>query len=103
MLYESRERGGNPAPISPGGKRWQGAVPFSSDQVIKAVERQGYSIKGGKGKRGSHRTWARPGNPGDRHSTVTIPLNKKPLATGTLASILRQLGIDEATLRDWLK
>ena len=78
-------------------------MPYSSDDLIKAVERQGYVRKEGKGRRGTHRTWARPGKPGELHNTVTIPLSKKRIADGTLRSILRQLDISEATLKDWLR
>ena len=78
-------------------------MPFSSDDVIRAIEGQGYLRKEGRGRRGTHRTWARPGPPGSLHQTATVPLNNKRLPDGTLRSILRQLGIDEATLRSWLK
>lgn len=78
-------------------------MPWSSDEVIKAVELQGYRRKGGKGKRGSHRTWAKSGAPGELHNTVTIPLNKSRIPDGTLRSILRQLGISEDVLDSWKK
>jgi predicted RNA binding protein YcfA (HicA-like mRNA interferase family) len=78
-------------------------VPFSSDEIIKGIERHDFTKSRGKGKRGSHRTWTRPPpTPGDRHTTVTIKLNCREIPVGTLRSILRQLGIDEATLRSWV-
>jgi len=77
-------------------------VPWSSSDVIKAVERQGYVRKDGRGRRGTHRVWARKGLPAERHNTVTIPLDKNQIPDGTLHSMLRQLGVDEATLRSWL-
>ncbi len=78
-------------------------MPYSSDDLVKAVERQGFTRKDGTGRRGTHRVWAKPGDAGDRHQTVTIPLSKKRIADGTLRSILAQLGIDEATLKTWMK
>ncbi len=78
-------------------------MPFSSQDLIRAVERQGYAMKGGKGRTGTHRVWARSGASGDLHQTVVIPLDKREIPRGTLGSILRQLGIDEATLREWMK
>jgi len=59
-------------------------------------------MKGGHGRRGSHRVWARPGAPGERHRTVTIPIGKKEIPAGTLSSIKHQLGIDEDELRRWM-
>ena len=70
--------------------------------MIKAVENAGFEQKGGRGRTGTHRTWAKPGLPGELHRTVTIPLAKKRIPHGTMSSMLRQLGIDEATLREWL-
>ena len=78
-------------------------MPFSSAEIIRAVERQGYVRKRGHGRRGSHHTWAKAGDPGELHLTVTIPEGRKDIPKGTLASILRQLGIDEPTLRSWMK
>ena len=77
-------------------------MPWSSAEVIRAVERHGYVRKEGRGRRGTHRVWARDGLPGERHNTVLIALNKNRIPDGTLHSMLRQLGIDEATLRSWL-
>lgn len=77
-------------------------MPWSSQQLIKAVERAGFTQKKGKGRRGSHGVWAKPGDPGDLHMTVTIPLNKGRLPDGTLRSILRQLGMSEEDLRSLL-
>lgn len=77
-------------------------MSWASAEVIKAVERQGFRRKEGKGRRGTHRVWARPGKPGDKHNTCVIPLDKNRIPDGTMASILRQLGVDETTLRGWL-
>lgn len=77
-------------------------MPWSSGEVIKAVERQGFERKNGKGRTGTHRVWARSGGPGQPHNTVTIPLENPRIPNGTMASILRQLGIDETTLKEWL-
>jgi predicted RNA binding protein YcfA (HicA-like mRNA interferase family) len=77
-------------------------MPWSSSEIIRAVERHGYTRKEGKGRRGTHRVWARKGSPGELHNTVTIPLDKGRIPGGTLHSMLKQLGIDEATLRAWL-
>jgi len=35
--------------------------------------------------------------------TVTVPLGKREIPDGTLASIHRQLGLDRQTFDDWLK
>lgn len=78
-------------------------MPWSSDELIKAVERHGFSKKGGHGPKGTHRVWARSGKPGELHNTVTIPLGKKRIPDGTLASILRNLGLDAAALETWRK
>ena len=77
-------------------------MPYSSNDLVRAVERQGFTRKEGHGRRGTHRVWAKPGPPGALHRTVTIPLSKKRIADGTLRSILTQLGIDEATLKSWM-
>lgn len=77
-------------------------MPFSSNQIIGAIERHGYSQSEGTGKRGSHRTWTRKGKPGETHNTVVVKLNAREIPEGTLSSILRQLGIDKATLASWI-
>lgn len=78
-------------------------MPISSAQLIKAVEGHGYSQSKGTGKKGTHRTWKRsPVGPGQLHQTVVIPLNKRDIPEGTIGSILRQLGIDRATLDSWM-
>ncbi len=78
-------------------------MPYSAEEIIRAIERQGYVCKSGKGKRGSHRTWARPRAAGEFHATVTLAITAKEIPAGTLSSILRQLGIDRATLDGWIR
>ncbi|MHB8399942.1 MAG: type II toxin-antitoxin system HicA family toxin [Candidatus Limnocylindrales bacterium] len=76
-------------------------MPVSSDQVIRAIEREGFSQSKGTGKRGSHRTWYRK-RPGATSQTVTIILGVRELPEGTLRSMARQLGIDLDEFKGWI-
>lgn len=78
-------------------------MPYSTDDIIHAIEQRGWECKSGRGKRGSHRTWARLGAPGELHVTVTLVLGAKEIPAGTLAAICRQLGIDKVTLEAWIR
>lgn len=77
-------------------------MDWSSGDLIKAVENQGYTRKEGRGKRGTHRVWAKQGKAGELHNTVTVPVDRKRIAEGTMRNILDQLGVTEDTLRSWL-
>lgn len=79
-------------------------MPYSAADIIRAIEQHGFVMKSGKGKRGSHKTWARPPTaPGELHRTVVITITAKEIPAGTLASICRQIGVEKTTLDDWIK
>lgn len=70
--------------------------------VIAALQRLGFEIVRQKG---SHVVLRRPSpNPegGDTTLTCVVPLHRRDLAVGTLASVLRQAGVDAATFIDAL-
>lgn len=79
------------------------STTVSSDDVIRALLRHGFQPRSGRGPRGSHRVSVKPRDPGPGHVTVTVPLGKREIPDGTLASIHRQLGLDRQTFDDWLK
>jgi predicted RNA binding protein YcfA (HicA-like mRNA interferase family) len=62
---------------------------LGSDKVIKALIKDGFHIRG-KSRRGSHQVLRKELPDGAK--TVVVPLSKKEIARGTLASILRQAG-----------
>jgi len=77
-------------------------VPYSSADIISFAEHLGCKQGKGTGKRGSHRTWHRPGEEGQPSYAAPIPLNKKEIPDGTIAAILRQLGTTKADLRKFI-
>ena len=68
---------------------------ISSAQLLRALRRAGFVEAR---QQGSHLTVVHP----DTHLTLTIPMNRDPLRTGTLAAILRQADIRPDQLRDLL-
>ena len=59
---------------------------FSSREIIKEIEADGWYLVGTKG---SHNQYKHPSKPG----RVTVPHPKKDLPRGTAASILKQAGL----------
>lgn len=76
-------------------------MPISSTDLLRALKARGFVEGAGRGKAGTHRTYVKPGAPGELHLTVTVVLNQREIPKGTLGSICRQLGIDQATLKEW--
>lgn len=64
----------------------------SGPEVIRALQRAGFIEVGGKG---SHRKLHHV----ERNLTVIVPLHRRALARGTLASVLRQAGMTAEDLR----
>lgn len=62
---------------------------YSSDQVTKALERNGFEFIS---QRGSHVKYRRA------ERTVIVPAGRKEIPRGTLRSILRQSGLAESDL-----
>jgi predicted RNA binding protein YcfA (HicA-like mRNA interferase family) len=70
--------------------------------VIAALQRLGFQVVRQKG---SHVVLQRQStNPegGEAHVTCVVPLHRRDLAVGTLASVLRQAGVDAETFIDVL-
>jgi predicted RNA binding protein YcfA (HicA-like mRNA interferase family) len=68
------------------------ALPrVSGAEVVRALERGGFSVVTTRGSHGKVRNK-------ESARTAIIPLHRE-LATGTLASILRQAGLDAETFR----
>ncbi|MBI2328468.1 MAG: type II toxin-antitoxin system HicA family toxin [Chloroflexi bacterium] len=65
------------------------ALP-SSDDIIKALLKDGFHPRG-KSRPGSHQVFRKELSEGA--NTVVVPLGKKEIPLGTLASILRQAGL----------
>lgn len=68
----------------------------SSDQIIAALIKDGFQLRG-KSKRGSHQVYVKYLLV-NRKYFVTVPLGKKEIPRGTLSSILRQAGISRERL-----
>jgi predicted RNA binding protein YcfA (HicA-like mRNA interferase family) len=65
---------------------------YSSAHVVKTLEREGFQFVS---QRGSHAKYRKAGDP---VRTVIVPAARKEIPRGTLRSILRQSGLDEAAL-----
>ncbi len=65
---------------------------YSSQQVIKALEREGFAFIS---QRGSHVKYRKTG--ASIVYTVIVPAGRKQIPRGTFRSILRQSGLDENT------
>ncbi len=63
---------------------------YSSAQVSKVLEREGFSFVS---QRGSHVKYRKTGQ---KTLTVIVSANRKEIPRGTLASILRQADLDES-------
>ncbi len=70
---------------------------LSGDQVIKALQKAGFTISR---QRGSHVQMRREEPPPAR--TVPVPSGKKSLPRGTLGAILRQAGLTREEFLDLL-
>lgn len=68
---------------------------YSSEQIVKTLEREGFVFVS---QRGSHVKYRKTGTP---TLTVIVPAGRKQIPRGTFRSILRQAGLDEgAFVRD---
>jgi predicted RNA binding protein YcfA (HicA-like mRNA interferase family) len=65
---------------------------YSSDEIIKALERAGFTKVS---QRGSHAKYRRVGEP---TLTVIVPAGRREIPRGTLRSILRQSNFSEEDL-----
>ena len=65
---------------------------YSSQQIVKTLEREGFTFVS---QRGSHVKYRKTDS--DVVFTVIIPAGRKQMPRGTFRSILRQSGLDEAT------
>ena len=63
---------------------------YSSEQIVKTLEREGFAFVS---QRGSHIKYRKTGSP---TLTVIVPAGRKQIPRGTFRSILRQAGLDEA-------
>lgn len=66
---------------------------YSSDEIVKGLERNGFRFVKQKG---SHAKYRKIGNP---TLTVIVPMDKKEVPTGTFRAILRQSQLSEANIR----
>ena len=62
---------------------------YSSEQIVKTLEREGFVFVS---QRGSHVKYRKTGGP---TLTVIVPAGRKQIPRGTFRSILRQAGLDE--------
>ena len=62
---------------------------YSSDEITKTLEREGFVFVS---QRGSHAKYRKTGSP---TLTVIVPAGRKQIPRGTFRSILRQAGLDE--------
>jgi predicted RNA binding protein YcfA (HicA-like mRNA interferase family) len=62
---------------------------YSSEQIIKTLEAQGFQFIS---QRGSHVKYRKSGSP---TLTVIVPAGRKEVPRGTFRSILRQSGLEE--------
>jgi predicted RNA binding protein YcfA (HicA-like mRNA interferase family) len=65
---------------------------FSSDEVIKALQRCGFELHGKAPK--NHQALIRPLPRGTGHDVTIVPLGKKEIPKGTLDSILALANLD---------
>jgi predicted RNA binding protein YcfA (HicA-like mRNA interferase family) len=63
---------------------------YSSQQIVKALEREGFAFVS---QRGSHAKYRKTGTV---IFTVIVPAGRKEIPRGTFRSILRQSGLDES-------
>jgi predicted RNA binding protein YcfA (HicA-like mRNA interferase family) len=68
---------------------------YSSQQVIKALEREGFAFVS---QRGSHVKYRKTGA-SIVYTTVIVPAGRKQIPRGTFRSILRQSGLDESAFK----
>ncbi len=73
----------------------------SSRELIVALERDGFYVKR-RSKRGSHQTFCKD-LPSGRVIITVIPLGKKEIPRGTLASVLRQAEIAPDKFQELLR
>jgi predicted RNA binding protein YcfA (HicA-like mRNA interferase family) len=66
---------------------------YSSAEVIKGLEREGFTLVS---QRGSHAKYRKPGQP---TLTVIVPTGRREIPAGTLRSILRQAALDESAFK----
>jgi predicted RNA binding protein YcfA (HicA-like mRNA interferase family) len=66
---------------------------YSSEQIIKTLEREGFVFVSQRGSHVKHRKTASP------TLTVIIPAARKQIPRGTFRSILRQSGLDESAFQ----
>jgi predicted RNA binding protein YcfA (HicA-like mRNA interferase family) len=67
---------------------------YSSQQIIKALEHEGFVFVS---QRGSHAKYRKTGD--SVISTVIVPAGRKQIPRGTFRSILRQSGLDERVFK----
>lgn len=67
---------------------------YSSDEVIRTLEREGFVFVS---QRGSHAKYRKRGDP---TLTVIVPAGRKEIPRGTLRSILRQAALTEQALQE---
>lgn len=65
---------------------------YSSQQIVKALEREGFVFVS---QRGSHVKYRKTDS--DAIFTVIVPASRKQIPRGTFRSILRQSGLDESS------
>ncbi len=63
---------------------------YSSEQIVKTLEREGFVFIS---QRGSHVKYRKAGS---LTLTVIVPAGRKQIPRGTFRSILRQAGLDES-------
>jgi predicted RNA binding protein YcfA (HicA-like mRNA interferase family) len=63
---------------------------YSSQEVVRTLEREGFRFVS---QRGSHVKYRKAGSP---TRTVIVPAGRKEIPRGTFRSILRQSGLDES-------
>jgi len=66
---------------------------YSSEQIIKTLEREGFVFVSQRGSHVKHRKTAIP------TLTVIVPAGRKQIPRGTFRSILRQSGLHESAFQ----
>ena len=67
---------------------------YSSQQIVKTLEREGFAFVS---QRGSHVKYRK--TDGNIVLTVIVPAGRKQIPRGTFRSILRQCGLDESAFK----
>lgn len=67
---------------------------YSSQQIIKTLEREGLAFVSQRGSHVKHRK-----TDGNVVLTVIVPAGRKDIPRGTFRSILRQSGLDESAFK----